>query len=108
MDRAKDESETSAWSTSARLMNCRGVNGDPAGEGVCTVDVRVPSGVDKANDGRDGVKDSGVPGDLVERLASLPLLSVEALIHRSFMPGRSGDSGRIRNKSAKWVFINLI
>lgn len=64
--------------------------------------MRVPSGVDNANEGKDGGSDSGVPGGIIVKLASLPLLNDDALSHRCpFASERSGDSGMIRKRSAK-------
>ena len=90
-------------------MNCKAANGEPFGEeGVdfneCGL---LPRDVTRAKEGRNGTLGSGVRGgETGISLGSGGSIEVRAsvaeLIHFSSRPGtRGGDSGRIRNASAK-------
>lgn len=71
-------------SGSARLMNCKGVNGEPFVEGEDRIDKgEWPVGVDKAKEGMNGNDGSGVRGGLGGDLISAASSKVEELIHLS-------------------------
>lgn len=83
------------------------MSGEPGDEPVLIDLGLVPPGVDRAKEGIKASLGSGVFGALggVMRMAACERL-VE-LIHISSRELKRGDSGRMRNASAKWSRMNL-
>jgi hypothetical protein len=88
-------------SESARLMNCKGVKGEPFVEGEDFNDCGLwPLGVDREKEGTKGTLGSGVRGD--SGGVSGASVNVAELIHfSSRAPTRGGESGIRRKLSAK-------
>lgn len=95
-------------SLSARLMNCRAVNGEPPGDDPDLSERGLaPLGVDKANEGTNGNFGSGVfggtgwPWEDEASIVCIAWASVVELIHfSSWIFTRDGESGINRNASA--------
>lgn len=101
VDKANEDNESSEGSRSALRKNCRGVKGAPIDGVDGKASDRLPSGVEKAKEGRCFIADSGDCG-LFEASFSSAACKIDALIHFSSLgPVLGGDSGIRRNRSAK-------